>query len=95
MYFQQIFLIISEVHKGPCCVFVGIGDRICYNGDCTLTSVIGRFNQPQKLGNRLPRYRVNDIPQVSQLRFISSVCNSGVELLISRAGISFLDTVLN
>ena len=31
MYFQQIFLIISEVHKGPCCVFVGIGDRICYN----------------------------------------------------------------
>ena len=31
MYFRQIFLIISEVHKGPCCVFVGIGDRICYN----------------------------------------------------------------
>ena len=31
MYFQQIFLIILEVHKGPCCVFVGIGNRICYN----------------------------------------------------------------
>ena len=42
MYFQQIFLIISEVHKGPCCVFVGIGDRICYNMSDT-----DQFRHPQ------------------------------------------------
>ena len=57
--------------------------------------VIGRFNQPQKLGNRLPRYRVNDFPQISQLRFISSVYNDEKELRVCIDGISFPVTVLN
>ena len=43
MYFQQVFLIISEVHKGPYFVFVGMGDRICYNSSKILSEPRNRI----------------------------------------------------
>ena len=52
MYFQQIFLIILEVHKGPCCVFVGIGDRICYKGNHTgCAATVIHENGPKTVRN--------------------------------------------